>query len=465
MTYRLPDLEIPPDEPFRNDALDRKSIVEFLAALVGRTGGPFVLALDSPWGSGKTTIVRMLEAELKRQDFQSVYFNAWQVDYVTDPLVALVSSIDQIELADEQAASSFKDHLKAVRKVTSLIAKRGAVAAAKAVTAGMLDLEAEIEKAAAEFSGNVVSDLVDSFQKEKELLARFRAELEAAVAQLPNSGKKPTLVFFIDELDRCRPTFAIELLERIKHLFDVPNITFVLSLDKKQLEASTAAVYGQGIDAPEYLRRFIDLEYGIPRVKAKKFTENLFARFQLDDVFAERTHPETRHDRDNFVDSFTELADVMSMSLRARERCMTRLRVVMDQTPRDHYLEPILVAVLIALRSNRPELFAGLCAGQAGPRDVMSYLESQPGGNTLVASYSGQLIEAFLIAADENENRKAARLAEIRTVAENESPSNQGRDAAVELLNLIQHAHRSMHRSPRFSVVARKIDLSAGLKD
>lgn len=465
MTYRLPDLEIPPDDPFSNDALDRKSIVEFLAALIGRTGGPFVLALDSPWGSGKTTIVRMLEAELKRQNFQSVYFNAWQVDYVTDPLVALVSSIDQIELADEQAASSFKDHLKTVRKVTSLVAKRGAVAAAKALTAGMLDLEAEIEKAAAEFSGNVVSDLVDSFQRERELLSKFRLELEAAVAQLPNSGKEPTLVFFIDELDRCRPTFAIELLERIKHLFDVPNIAFVLSLDKKQLEASTAAVYGQGIDAPEYLRRFIDLEYGIPKAKAKKFTESLFARFGLDEIFAERTHPELQYDRDNFVDSFTELADVMSMSLRARERCMTRLRVVMDQTPRDHHLDPILISVLIVLRSNRQELFASLCADQAGPTDVMSYLESLPGGKNLVASQSGQFIEAFLIASDENENRRAARVAELKALAENESPPNQNGVAAAELLNLIQHARRSMHRSSRFRVVARKVDLSAGLKD
>lgn len=159
----------------------------------------------------------------------------------------------------------------------------------------------QISPTAAEFSGNVVSDLVDSFQREKELLSKFRSELEAAVAQLPNSGKKPTLVFFIDELDRCRPTFAIELLERIKHLFDVPNITFVLSLDKKQLEASTAAVYGQGIDAPEYLRRFIDLEYGIPKSKAKKFTESLFSRFGLDGIFAERTHSELQYDRDNLI--------------------------------------------------------------------------------------------------------------------------------------------------------------------
>jgi len=463
MTYRLSDLEISCDDPFLHDALNRKPVVEFLVGLIGRTGGPFVLALDSPWGSGKTTIVRMLEAELKRQKFQSVYFNAWQVDYVTDPLVALVSSIDQIELADEKAAISFKHHLKAVRKVTSLVAKRGAVATAKVLTAGMLNLDAEIEKVAAEFSGNLVNDLVDSFQKEKELLSKFRRELEQAVAQLPNSENKPTLVFFIDELDRCRPTFAIELLERIKHLFDVPNITFVLSLDKKQLEASTAAVYGQGIDAPEYLRRFIDLEYGIPTYKGKKFTETLFARFGLDDIFAERTDPELQYDRQNFIDSFTGVADVMTMSLRARERCMTRLRVVMDQTPLNSYLEPILIAVLIALRSNRPELFDDLCTGRAGPKDVMSYFESCPGGKDFVCSYSGQLIEAFLIVVDENQVRKTARLAEVKALSE--SQLNDNSPSASEMWGLIEHARRSMRRSSRLRVVATKVDLSAGIKD
>ena len=93
MNYRLPELEIPADNPFRNDVLNRKPLVEFLAGLIGRLSGPFVLALDSPWGTGKTTLVRMMKAQLEQEQFQCVYFNAWQVDYVTDPLVALVSAI------------------------------------------------------------------------------------------------------------------------------------------------------------------------------------------------------------------------------------------------------------------------------------------------------------------------------------------------------------------------------------
>ena len=138
MTYRLPDLEIPTNNPFLNDALNRKPIVEFLTSFLGRLTGPFVMALDSPWGTGKTTLIRMLKAQLEQEKFQCVYFNAWQVDYVTDPLVALVSSVDSIQLGTAEAESVFRARLNTVKKITSAVAKRSAIAVAKAVTLGGL---------------------------------------------------------------------------------------------------------------------------------------------------------------------------------------------------------------------------------------------------------------------------------------------------------------------------------------
>ena len=290
-------------------------MVEFLVNLIGRLEGPFVLALDSPWGTGKTTIVRMLQAKLTGEQFQCIYFNAWKVDYVTDPLVALVSALDDIHLTDAGAESVFRGHLKTAKKITSAVAKRAVVAGVKAATLGMLNIEEDLEKMASDAAGEVAGDLVEAFQKEKQALERFRSEVEKAVNQLKATGKKETLVFFIGELDRCRPTFAIEMLERIKHLFDVPHIVFVLSVDKSQLEASTAAVYGEKINAPESLRRFIDLEYGIPMVETKKFTKTLLTRFELDAEFSKRIGTQTRYDKDEFIDVFTELADVHSMSL------------------------------------------------------------------------------------------------------------------------------------------------------
>lgn len=467
MKYRLPELEVPSDNPFLHDALERKPLVEFLASLIGRLEGPFVLALDSPWGTGKTTIVKMLQAKLVGDQFQCVYFNAWKVDYVTDPLVALVSALDDIHLTDDGAESAFRGHLKTAKKITSAVAKRVVVAGVKAATLGILDIEDEVEKLVGDAAGEMAGNLVDAFQKERQALEKFRLEVEKAVDQLKATGKNETLVFFIDELDRCRPTFAIEMLERIKHLFDVPNIVFVLSVDKSQLEASTAAVYGEKINAPEYLRRFIDLEYGIPMIHSKKFTKTLLTRFELDSEFFKRNGEQTRYDKDNFVDTFTALADVHDMSLRARERCIARLCVVMGQTPPNHYLDPFLLALLMVLRLKNAILFRRLCAGIEGPEEVMQYLSGLPGGQRLVAERSGLLIEAYLIAADPNKERADARRLALTRQADEKDVSDPPtvKSRARELENMRRHIFSGFRDSVGLAHVASKIDLAAAVRD
>ena len=447
MKYRLPELEVLPAAPFENDALERKPLVEFLAKLIGKLGGPFVLALDSPWGTGKTTLVKMLKAQLELDEFQCVYFNAWKVDYVTDPLVALVASLDALHFDNDVAESAFRIQMKAARKITSALAKRVVVAGVKAATMNILDLDSASEVLASNAAGDAAGDIVDAFQREKSALDQFRREIEKAVSHLKASGKKETLVFFIDELDRCRPTFAIEMLERIKHLFDVANIVFVLSVDKKQLEASTAAVYGERINAAEYLRRFIDLEYGIPNAQTKKFTKTLLTRFELDPVFSQRTGRGVQYDHENFVDVFTELADLFDLSLRARERCVTCLAVVMDQTPSDHYLDPILVAFLLVLRLRNQDLFSSLCKGTASSVDAIKYIEGLPGGVGLVADRTGVIIEAYLLAGDPVEERKEALHKALREKAEDVSGNTSAHVRARELTEMRKHVPGGMrHR-------------------
>jgi hypothetical protein len=464
MKYRLPELEVPSDNPFQHDALERKPLVEFLASLIGRLEGPFVLALDSPWGTGKTTIVKMLQAKLVMDQFQCVYFNAWKVDYVTDPLVALVSALDDIHLTDDGAESAFRGHLKTAKKITSAVAKRAVVAGVKAATLGILDIEDDLEKMAADAVGEVAGNLVDAFQKEKQALEKFRSEVEKAVKQLKAAGKKETLVFFIDELDRCRPTFAIEMLERIKHLFDVPNIVFVLSVDKSQLEASTAAVYGDKINAPEYLRRFIDIEYALPLPRGKKFTEALFARFSLDQMFARRTHEQLRYDREQFIEFFSLMADATHLSIRARERCLTRLVVVMDQTPENHFLFPPLAALLIVLRTSKPDLFNSLKSGVASAADVMDYLKKLPGGNAIFEDRTGVILEIGLLLADENRERKQLALTALKEAAEVEN-AKQAPGRAVDLLSTTRYFQHFHSDGPRLGYLLDKIDLSSGFRN
>ena len=464
MKYRLSELEVSSENPFQNDTLERKPLVEFLVSLIGRLSGPFVLALDSPWGTGKTTLIKMLQAELMKQDFQCLYFNAWQVDYVADPLVALVSAIDEIRLSGGKTETKFRSHMKTARKITTAVAKRGVVAAVKAATLGGLELDKEFEAIVAEGAGGFAGDIVETFQKEKESLRKLRNEIEKAIEQVKAAGKKQSLIFFIDELDRCRPTFSIEMLERIKHLFDVPNIVFVLSVDKSQLEASTAAVYGERINAPEYLRRFIDLEYGIPVVQSKRFTQTLLTRFEMDSVFAERTGSEASYDKDNFIDFFTTLAEVFRLSLRTRERCITCLAVVMDQTPSNHYLDPILVALLIVLRLQNLSLFHGLCEGTASAADAMGYLSTLPGGAKLVASRSGAILEAYLLAGDPDEERKEAVYKDWVNKAKSITTSPEHL-RAVELLDTRSHIPGGNRHRFRLKLIAGKIDLAASVQE
>jgi pantothenate kinase len=142
MVYRFSQIATPVENPFRHDALGRQETVDFVADLVERTGknGPFVLAIDAPYGSGKSTFIAMLRAVLTRRDFYSVQFNAWQVDNSEDPLVPMVSVLDSAMRTELAVESRLAKSLDVVRRVTTIVAKRGVVAAAKTATLGGLDL-------------------------------------------------------------------------------------------------------------------------------------------------------------------------------------------------------------------------------------------------------------------------------------------------------------------------------------
>lgn len=459
MTYRLSELEVLPDDPFKQDALQRKPLVGFLANLVAKIDGPFVLALDSPWGTGKTTLVRMLKAQLEQQSFYCIYFNAWKSDYATDPLVALVESIERSIKVESVISENFDERFNKVKKITGKIARRMIVAGGKILSLGILDVDKDVEEIISDVAADTTGDIVDLFSKERDHLEQFRQVLTESVEALTATRNRRNIIIFLDELDRCRPIFSIGLLERIKHLFDTPNIIFVLSVDKQQLECTIGAVYGSGTNSREYLRRFIDLEYRIPRPVPKSFTESLLTKYGLDELFALRNGQETKFDRMHFVDFFTLLADIFDLSLRARERCITRLRVVMDQTPADQYLDPIPLALLIVLRSNNSDIFDRLVNGGMGAEEVMNYIYQLPSGAKLQSEHAGYVIEAVLLAADKSKDRVHARIESLKILVADPNRTEDEKEKASNVLNLYNYFANSM-RSLRLDFIAAKVELS-----
>ena len=371
MQVKPKDIEIDQDNPFANDLLHRKEEIENLSPLLLNMAGPFVFSIDSPWGTGKTTFIKLWRSWLQSQEVSSIYFNAWESDYTEDPLVALVSELDKWVLSrgSETAADG------AWKKAKSLlpgIAKSTAVAAAKAATFGGLDIEKEYEKVAADIAGGVANDLVDSFNIQSEAIRVFKGKIEETLSEL--GGSQNNIIIFIDELDRCRPSYAIQLLERIKHLFNIDRLVFVLSTDFDQLSHSICAIYGNNFDARKYLQRFIDLDYSLKEPESKIYIKSLFHSLSVNDYFSQRR--EGNYELKNLTDLCVVLTDRFKLSLRDINQLIMRIRLILSSVPPAHYLDSAMIVSLLLLRKYNKNLYSKYSVDPSVADEVIEFLST-----------------------------------------------------------------------------------------
>ena len=115
----------------------------------------------------------------------------------------------------------------------------------------------------------------------KQSVQEFKAVLRRMAEKSKEATKRP-LIVMIDELDRCRPTYAIEVLEVAKHSFSVENIVFVLAINRSELAHSIQVIYGDRFDAEGYLRRFFDIEFQLPDPDRGALIDAMFVSIGLD---------------------------------------------------------------------------------------------------------------------------------------------------------------------------------------
>jgi len=347
MKIRHKDIKIDDEEPFLNCKLGRKQYAFVLTDIVKNFDDGFVLAIDNEWGTGKTTFVKMWKQYLDNKDYKTLYFNAWENDFEQDILVTLISELKELKTSKNE---------KAFKKVVDK-----AVPLAKSLALGLLKTQVEKHvgnEFVKEFINQTSSTVADGLQEQIEIytskkksIIEFKESLERFVSQ--TTENKP-VVFIVDELDRCRPNYAVELLEQLKHLFSVPGIVFVLSIDKIQLGNAVRGVYGSDlIDSNEYLRRFIDIEYSIPEPDTKLFCNYLYDYFQFDEYFStdERMqYQELQNDKSSFIDFASTLFDYGKLPLRVQEKIFAHARLSLKQFEPNHYLFPNLFILLIYLK-------------------------------------------------------------------------------------------------------------------
>lgn len=259
------------DKPELIDKADRQESLKFVKNIVNNVGTPYVLALNGPWGIGKTVFLKMLQSNINA-DHRIVYHSAWEHDYSSDPLLSLMSSL--------------KKEFKLESKYPDLFESAGRIALgtlpqiASILTAGLLP-----NGVSEDLLSNLAKSLSKEATKSKDGVTEFKSKLQVFINS-EIADKK--LVFIIDDLDRCRPTYAIELLEKIKHLFNIEKVVFILGIDRVQLEHSIKAVYGYKYDAKKYLIRFFDTEYYLPQVISRDYLQHLIDELSLTEFFKTR---------------------------------------------------------------------------------------------------------------------------------------------------------------------------------
>ncbi|GJL75336.1 P-loop NTPase fold protein [Nitrosomonas sp.] len=339
---------------FDGDVLERRKTAKILTKYIERLKAGAVLAIDAPWGEGKTWFglnwAKQLEDEYGHK---VVYINSFKQDYIEDAFILIASEIQNALDNKKINTLNFKE------KATNVINAYIPVASKILIrTLGRLILntaEQEVNQEIADTTSSIIKEKINNYSEDKSSVESFINELKTICA----NEEKP-IVIFIDELDRCKPTFAVQIIERIKHLFDVPNLVFVLLLHRKQLENAIIGVYGKGTDAQTYLGKFINLFFCLPKnytrnedqsiSQVSTFITNELKRYGYETC----VYPETNlkdQIADNFKNELSEWVIAKRMSLRDIEHACA-LFIMSNIRKKDG-----LLSYLIALKIKEKDLY------------------------------------------------------------------------------------------------------------
>ena len=361
MKLLVPPLKISENDGFRPeiDIFNRKAYGESLFNLINNTEDELVLALDAPWGEGKSTFIKMWRGLSAENKVANVYFDAFENDYQQDPLLAISSQLYAlIDKKDDSTQAEFKKKALSALKVIGRASLRVGI---KALTAGVLDETILEQTDNIEDASDEASDLIDNFiakqltkseENSKSLIA-FKEYLSALGEKLGN-GKN--LVFIIDELDRCKPRFALSILESIKHLFSVPHITFVLVMNRTQLEEAVKCEYGAGVDASRYLQKFVSVWTSLPksnqdhRVLGNSYVRNCLKAMNFE------VKTQAQQDAIGYIE---ELVNYYDLSLREVEKSLTNFAIIYNATEECNIIsEYLTIAIfLCVIKVIKPEIY------------------------------------------------------------------------------------------------------------
>lgn len=381
-------------EYFPADKLDRARYATFLSRLLAQEGFDesrpydeqkknYVLNLNAEWGAGKTYFLKRWSQELIL-DFPVVYIDAWQQDYSDDPFLTVIAGIiKQLQLQakfnitiPKSAVSMFKAVAPAIAQ--GLTKKISGIDLDELHTLLFSDEEIDSDQnqnsnkpTSSDFSPAVkalAQNLIKDHEAKNKSVEVIKAKLADWVSKFEKQeGKSLPIFIFIDELDRCRPSYAVEMLETIKHIFDVKGIVFVVATDTEQLQHTIKSIYGQGFDAKVYLGRFFNSRYSLKRPVLKDFLsvhsdttkfESAYLESKNIELLPRTQTPETA------LANISVVLDAFQVSARTAIQITERITAIIVNLPRGKKVDVLVLAILFCIYEKDHSLYEEIITGR-----------------------------------------------------------------------------------------------------
>ncbi len=299
----------------------------------------------------------MWKQYLSNENLITIYFNAWENDFHDDPIIIFIKEItDQLDNSQFNKSQKLNTAKKKLIVSGIKLLKLSLPIGVSLLTQGVVNAVTikEIQDVLKSSKGDMdevltdqVKNAISNYEERKKELQHFKTSLLTfAEILIKETNINSPLVIFIDELDRCKPDYAIKLLEQIKHIFDINNIIFVLGIDYDQLSCSIKSFYGSEMDTIGYLSRFIDYRYKLPEPDISSYCYYLKDKFELSSIMKKPA------EFDNAFDHiYINISIYNNSTLRELEHDFTEMSLIFSLLRNNFYIHPALVIFYLFIKS------------------------------------------------------------------------------------------------------------------
>lgn len=335
------------ENPFFDAAPGAEDFAKSLLKDIKSKETPHILLLEGKYGIGKTFFSSRFTQFLRNKDTYTVYFSAWENDYLPDPFLAFSKALIQYFNESHPIKNFVKDSVTFPIQIVKNLAKSLTFGGSMSVGIPFVaEAEASVDCD--------VEKLFNAFSRQSDPVVEFKKEFVKFVKTL----KAKRLVIIVDELDRCRPDYAMKVLEITKHFFDMEGVFVIIPTNKIALKRSLEALYGIKMDDEDhnpqiesYYKKFFNDEREILAPNYLKMVEACITKEALSKAFERNYIIEDRTSYNDFQTLVIKVADYSkqgNFSLRqTKDICKETVRIC------NHFFEPVKCEYLAYLMCNK----------------------------------------------------------------------------------------------------------------